>query len=371
MPRSRNWKDWFEGNPVKIFCGVGLATCTATVGVMTYLSGEEMKLEHQSAAITLEQTKSELSTRIHDLETRLVTIERRVGTEAIWDVSGLTVTPTQIKALGSRFVYNDKIQCYLAVPDLSSWKFVETDELGLGAMLANQTAESIGALGPLGEVAKLLKVYLWRGQESQQVGKGDSGAASLYIFPYVAVEVIRNKDFFQMMGKFAENTGQGQALADLTKTLDRLNEVREAMHELAKPSVSNHESTTEKKLDKDSGLTPEKVTQQLSEVYNSDTAGLFLCSVILQGFMTSMEFPHSTFRVLDSEKKGNVLYMHVQIIFPATGKTEKVYWDREIICIGNKESTYLISTSAPSLDQRPSAGSWITAWLAGLRIPLE
>jgi hypothetical protein len=372
MPgKPRNWKDWLERNPLKIVCGVVVAACTVTVGVMNYFSGEEMKIEEKSAAAKLDQTKQELSTRLHDLETRLVSIERRVGTEAMLDVSILTVTPKQIKGLGASFVYNDGIRAYLSLPDLSSWKFVETTELGLLAMISNVTEESAESTsGVMGQFSKEFKVSLWRAPESFPVANSDSDVA-FNLFPYVAVEVIDNEKMFRLMGKVPEMVEKLEGIKPLENALDSFKD--------SEPGTDNKNKEGETPASTP-GDAAETVAKKLSEIYNSDTAGLFLSSSILQGFIMSMQVPGARFRVLDAEKKGNVLYMHTQTVFHGTSKKkvgpskslgQTVYWDREIICIGRNDSTYVVSTSAPSLDQRPSAGPWITEWLAGLRVPLE
>jgi hypothetical protein len=176
-----------------------------------------------------------------------------------------------------------------------------------------------------------------------------------------------------MIGEVPQMLGELEGSKKLEEALDWVN----------RPAAGNDESTPGVKtapttggatqVNENGGIagSRQKAFQKLAEVYNSDIAGLFLCSTIMQGFVDSMQFPGSTFRVLDAEKKANVLYMHMQTIFPATSKTKKVYWDREAIVVGNTQFTYVVSTSAPSLDQRPSSGPWITAWLAGLRVPLE
>jgi hypothetical protein len=378
---NRNWKDWLDANPLKVIVGTVVAACTATAGVLIYLSGEEIKLEKKAADTKLEETKDQLSSRIKDLEARLLTIERRVGTESIWDLSALTVTPNQIKSLGSNFIYNDVLQCYLSIPSTGSWKFMETDELGLGKMLLGQNADSPDPSleqGSLMGLAKQFKISMWRGQQSFEVKTGSGDGDSMYIFPYVAIELVKNEELFRLMGKLSETAPKDKFSKDvshLEQMLDGLQSVRPVTGTEPKKDgapLPESQATPEQESQKsDLDVAPEKVIQQLAEVFNSDTAGLFLSSAIMQGFMLSMSVPHSTFRVLDAEKKGNVLYVHLQMVFAATGKAKKIYWDREIICIGNSQATFVVTTSAPSIDQRPSEAAWITAWLAGLRVPLE
>jgi hypothetical protein len=191
VSQKRNWKEWLEANPAKVVFGAVAAACTATLSVSNYFHGEEIKIEEQSAASRLEQTKVELGNRLQDLEIRLVSIERRVGTESILDVSALTVTPQQIKGLNDSFVYNDSIHAYLSLPASTSWKFIETDELGLMRMLSNSSGGSNSADQTLiGQIGKQLKVSLWKGEDVFEVAStaADHVASA---FPYVAVEVVR------------------------------------------------------------------------------------------------------------------------------------------------------------------------------------
>jgi hypothetical protein len=373
MPRKRNWKEWLEANPAKVVLGAVAAACTATIAVSNYFHGEEMKIEEQSAATKLEQTKIDFSNRLHDLETRLVSIERRVGTESILDVSALTVTSRQIKSLGSDFIYNDEVHAYLSLPGSTSWKFIETDELGLSKMLSSPAGGTALGQSVLGQVAKQSKLSLWRAEDVFEIASAAAEDSKLSLFPFVAVEVIRNQDFSRLMADVPEILGKLEGI-DVEGALDALNKSQTTADSEAKPgektALTPGAVARSNEKEEVTG-SREKLYEKLTEVYNSDIAGIFLCGQIMQGFVESMEFPGSKFRVLDSEKKANVLYMHMQTIFPGTSKTKKVYWDREVIVIGNSQSTYVVLTSAPSLDQRPSSGPWITAWLAGLRVPLE
>jgi hypothetical protein len=75
---------------------------------------------------------------------------------------------------------------------------------------------------------------------------------------------------------------------------------------------------------------------------------------------------------LDVAKKENVFYVSIQTSFPASNARPKIYWDQELILIGNGKRMLMVTTSAPwSVDQRFAEGPWIAGWLAGLKVPLE
>jgi hypothetical protein len=76
----------------------------------------------------------------------------------------------------------------------------------------------------------------------------------------------------------------------------------------------------------------------------------------------------ASFQIVNVEKKGNIFYIHSQVTAPASGTRPKVYLDKESICIGDSENTVVIQTCAPSTDRRPPEATWITGWLAGLRV---
>ena len=92
---------------------------------------------------------------------------------------------------------------------------------------------------------------------------------------------------------------------------------------------------------------------------------------ISSGAQISAVVQGASFHVLDIEKRGNVFYMRSQVVFPPSGPRPKVYFDREMICVGDNEDTVIVLTGAPSTDQRPPEGPWIYSFLAGLRVVLR
>jgi hypothetical protein len=475
------WRYWLEDHLVKAICGAVVIACLITVGVTGYFSWRAMKQQQELADGKLNEAKSALTARLDEVETRSSGIERHIGTEARWDVSALTITPTEVKELGRNFVYNDKIRAYLSMSGLKPWQFIETDELEFGAMVTNESVPPVeSGLGILGQMAKEQKVCLWKGEEAIPVDRGGSTGQKLLIFPYVAVEVVTNEDFLGMVAKLSSaesgnavsptakldpysaavksetmpavgtrvsanpiskkhgnvhdrsknHTAARTTIHQVAKTnlgarakngvattnpirgaQDKVRKTklgRRAKHELAKTNsdgdvpdkiaktklgadakdpvtittpdgdvkdelativTANLGEAAEKEQENALGFS-DAMLEELSRLYNSDAAGFFLYRSIVQDFQLSLK-NRAIFRILDAERKGNVLYLHAQTVFPSTDQTGKVYWDREIICIGGKEATYLITTSAPSRDLLPSAGPWITAWLSGLRIPWE
>ena len=109
----------------------------------------------------------------------------------------------------------------------------------------------------------------------------------------------------------------------------------------------------------------------LNLLLDSDIVGYILNSNLSGVIQTAAIVKGASFGVLNAEKKGNVFYIHSQVVFPASGPRPKIYLDKESICIGDSENTVIIQTCAPSIDQRPPEAPWIYSFLAGLRVVLR
>jgi hypothetical protein len=374
IEKPRDWKKWLDENPLKVIVAACVATSTSTATIVNYFRGEEAKIEQAFASAKLEQVSNKLSAENDKLNERLAGIERRIGGDNVLDVSSLTVGPSQIKSLGPEFSYEESIRCFVSIPTAGvPWETFKTSELGFSEMLIPSIAEQESGLrGSLGSV----DVVGWKASETFRIETDDHDV--LNIFPFVFVETLSYPQMANAAGKFAKyfeglESGTEQSIKKVEKSAKS---VERALNAKAATSPSDQTSKEKSIAGKDSQKTEAEkpdadVTNFLSEVFNSDAAGFFLFGALNAGFSFTQLVEGSSFRVIDTEKKGNVLYLHVQLVFPPTSKTKQVFWDREWIVVCTAKNFYLIQTSAPSTDERPLEASWITQFLVGLRVPLE
>src|SRR4030095_439657 len=94
---------------------------------------------------------------------------------------------------------------------------------------------------------------------------------------------------------------------------------------------------------------PSEVDQKeafLNLMLDSDIVGSFFSNNISGVMMMASIVEGGSFRILEAEKKGNVFYLHSQVVMPASGPRPKIYLDKEAICIGDNGDTVIIQTCA-------------------------
>lgn len=364
-----NWKEWLEQNPLKVVVLACIGACTTTATVLNYLHGEELKIEKASASQKLESVQDKLAAENDKLKEQLAGIDRHVGGESMLDVTSLTVGSSQIKKLGPEFSYQEQIRCYIALPTVSApWESFKTSEAGLMKMIVPVLEFPGGAPDLLGKVT----IAGWRASDAFHVDT--NGYGQLNLFPFVFVEMLSIQDLVKggsQVAAYLEKLGSGteESVGRVEKALEKKGQILDQRGSKEKPGAGNEDVNAEEQ--KVVEQPDDEVSKYLSEVFNSDAAGLFLAVAVESGFTTSQMVDGASFRVIDAEKKANVLYLHGQVVFPATSKTKQIFWDREWIVVCTAKNFYLVQTSAPSTDERPLEGPWITQFLVGLRVPLE
>src|SRR5262249_28587 len=106
----------------------------------------------------------------------------------------------------------------------------------------------------------------------------------------------------------------------------------------------------------------------LNFLLDSDIVGTILYSTISNVVWTAAIVKDASYNIASVEKKGNVFYIHSEIVFPASGTRPKVYLDKDNICTADNEASVVIETDSPSAGGRPPEARWINGWLAGLRV---
>jgi hypothetical protein len=353
---------------------------------------KEINVTRQQDSIILENVKKELQGKINDRDLRLSSIERHIGDKSFWDLSTLMVTPLQMKNLGQNYLYHEEIHCFLSVPDSASWKPITVDGIDRQMLFGNPKPADDPDF--LSEFQKKRKIYVWKGPGVFKINTGDAETPILLIFPYVSIEEFNNKDYSEMLiteTKILKT--QIAALNGTFKTVSQaFNELGQKIHEMAQKLGLNNDPAHRATSGQGPLLLYPQSNPGFSDIYfekftagieerleglipplDSDSSAFWASQFIIQGFQLAKKIPNSSFHILNTQQKGNVFYLSIQTVFPASNTTAKINWDQELILIGTGKTTLTIWTSSPwSADMRGFAeGPWIAAWLAGLKIPLE
>jgi len=354
--------------------GVAVAVCSATATVATYFFEKEKKITEQSHAAELQRVKTDHEGTIKELQGRFGSIERHVGTESVWDVSKVLVSQNQVKALGTDFTYFDDLQCYLAVPKSEAWTFKqmsEADFLGMiwGSKWLKELLET-----PLGRMMSGYKIYCWRGPDAFEIETGTPELPVFHAFPFVFIERVSNRKMREDTGKFIDEQeleAKQKAAEEAKRTLDQKGSKKAPVDTAATSPSTRGTEAPGTEAEKPGALSPsdaEAKEAMLNLLLDSDIVAYFLNYNLSGVIETAAIVKGASFGVLNAEKKGNVFYIHSQVVFPASGPRPKIYLDKESICIGDSENTVIIQTCAASTDRRPPEETWITSWLAGLRV---
>lgn len=372
MGKSRkSFKEAVEQHPLTSLVIAASATVASTFGVMTYLHQAETKLQDLETVRKIAIQSQEYEKKVGYLEGRLASIDRRVSPDrpAYFDVTTLITTPDAIRALDKSFTFFADLNCYIAIPTTTLWTHEITDELRLASMLSGQ---EIPKDNPLSAFAAGSKLHLWKGPESFEVNTGNDDIPKLHLFPFVMIQSVENSQFARAIGKAAVEQSEHDN--------ERSNEVKEILNRLkakdghteskdspVPPTASSPSPATTPNLEAEKL----EITESLERIFRSDFAGFFLFSqlTVLQGFQ---QIPKEcSVELTSAEKKGNVLYCHFHITIIDSLTKVPTYWDRELFFVSGTKRSFIVATSAPSLDRRSASATWITSWLSSLRVPLE
>jgi hypothetical protein len=94
-------KQFIDSSPLVALVGVAVAVGSATAAVTGFFAGQRAEVERTEFKIEKDRIDVDTKGQIASLQTRLASIERRVGSEdrSFFDVTRLIVTPDRIKEL--------------------------------------------------------------------------------------------------------------------------------------------------------------------------------------------------------------------------------------------------------------------------------
>ncbi len=291
----------------------------------------EQKQELASISEKYESVKGQL-------EARLVSIERRLGENDVFDVRRFFVSDPNNLSLSKYARYYADAGFYAPADD-RRWEYLRLSEVDFAEYLMGKENPIMPLLRRPGEFTT---VHVWKGIEEKLVDGGSSPFQRL--FPFVSVVRVSHDDMLGVMNKMNY---------DMTETLVEYDEANFGSRE-------NQETA---------GL--------LDKMYRGDSTGLLLSSNLLVSTVINSMFPGTSYYIRRLQKIDNVVYC--QSLTTLTNvRIDGVHHDAyfvtaENIMISTPEAMYLINTVVPSSEPIPRNEYfvWITEWLGDFAVLIK
>jgi len=353
-------KKWIEDHPAAILLGVTISVGSAASTTTGYLTNQLHLAEKSEEKSKFISEKNEIETKymakIADLEGRLSSIERRVGSNQAnkyFDIRTLQIPSSEIRNLPTAFKNYDNSSFFVNAPISGSWAYKSTTEgnvLKLGLFregveqLENQVSDK--------QRTKLLgaPVHVWLTQPladvSFEIDKDQRIQGVLT--PHVLLMKVTAAQFFEKLS---------------------------ALDEIQSQSESNRKS------DAQAGkISDFRRKDNFEKLYLGDAAGFIFSDTLIRMLVQFGDIPNASVVIHSAQKQLNVMYIDAEIII--NGVIIIKYYDdnciidtrptvhlrREMFSISYGSNGYFIQTEVPTCDGRSKAFDWINQWLAGLRI---
>ena len=364
-----SFKEIVERHPITSLVLAASAAVVSTFGVVTYFHQEQTKLQELESAHRLATQTQENEKKISYLEGRLASIERKVGTNkaSFLDITALLITPEAVRGLDKSFSYFTDINCYIAIPTTEPWAHQVTTELAVMSMMLGVDETTLSSEPTLAAI-KLFTVHLWKGPGGFDVNTGNDHLPVLHLFPFVAVQSFDEAQLATLLGKVADQFVQDTQENQLKEVLGEL-EVSNDSAERAGQSPSSDSPTSPVSVELNALRL--EATKFLENQFRSDFASFMLFSKLAAFQAFQQIFKDCSVRLVNADKKGNVLYCHFVITMIDSRTKLPIYWDRETFLVCGAKRTLVVETSAPSQDRRSQSAAWITSWLSSIRMPLD
>ena len=353
-------KKWIEDHPAAILLGVTISVGSAASTTTGYLTNQLHLAEKSEEKSKFISEKNEIETKymakIADLEGRLSSIERRVGSNQAnkyFDIRTLQIPSSEIRNLPTAFKNYDNSSFFVNAPISGSWAYKSTTEgnvLKLGLFregveqLENQVSDK--------QRTKLLgaPVHVWLTQPladvSFEIDKDQRIQGVLT--PHVLLMKVTAAQFFEKLS---------------------------ALDEIQSQSESNRKS------DAQAGkISDFRRKDNFEKLYLGDAAGFIFSDTLIRMLVQFGDIPNASVVIHSAQKQLNVMYIDAEIIINGViiiksyddnciiDTRPTVHLRREMFSISYGSNGYFIQTEVPTCDGRSKAFDWINQWLAGLRI---
>ncbi len=359
------FKNLVENHPIVVLAGVAVAAGSIVAEAVSYLSGAKYEIERRTVAFHNQR-------RIDDLEMRLVSVERKVGgTETFFDITKILRPAAAIRALPEKYLSFADEKFFVAVPITEPWKYSEATEL---ALLMETIGGSQEALAPL--VAALEAspvVHLWRGQatyttelEPKNQFKGLGVPEKFSFFPYIAVQVLTEEDFRRMGAALDVFEEEKQVeIEAILAGLEKLGEDLEG---------EGDEGADEESVEEGVESTRIRAEELMSEIFRGDLVAVMLGGIVQSMTSLPLAYKNASVSINSAQKKGVVMYLQAVARFETVAIKEKpeaarLYVFQEWFLVSGSNYVIVVKCQIPSSDSRAPELSWVSQWLAGLKIP--
>jgi hypothetical protein len=390
---TMTFKEFLDAHPLPTLVTTVLATTSATTGVVTYIDSSNYKNE----TIRLELSHKE---EVSSLKSLLASIERRVGIgeKTFFDVSQLLVTFDQIKFLKSQYKSAENGLFYYVIPIGVDWKFEKISEAEL-IELKLGTWDEDDILSKFKKFIQNKNIYIWRKTDVitalpvAKSGMEKLAPKSIVFFPMASVQAYDLNELGTLISDtknlFSDNEIINYAIKSLTKdittennTLRNCNLTKTTIGAnfpefkcIESKSVESKNLTEEKNSTTMEGEKKLEKEQILESLFRGDLAARMLLMIISGSLRTSEVLADVDVKLNNIQKKGNVLYVQMSIIFNSINLLDqkvptKLIVDREIFLVNNSKMLYLVNVEVPSTDGRSDDYNWIGQWLSGIRLPI-
>lgn len=301
-------KNTIENNIIVVTVSVALAAGGVSAGIVGWFASQREALQQQV-----------FQAKIDDIETRVSSVERRIGGEKYLDIRTLFSQSNPLQAnpasVATKYFTSGN---YSAAAGLGDLVYQHSSE---GQVIAEMTGEPITDQ-PILSAATIFSADVWKGRSEKVDGSG----GFKYLFPAVIVENITNdqiKKFSGEMFKFLSQDDVKKEVIDITST------------------TSENESNSD-------------VDFLVDQAFRADMAAPFLMGTLgmtAQINASSKESGMSAV-VKNIQKVGPLLYVQIIIEFEnvTVGKHhyDRYFLIKEAFVISRKDSTTALVTLIPT-----------------------
>ncbi|HTW26659.1 MAG TPA: hypothetical protein VME92_06005 [Acetobacteraceae bacterium] len=351
--------DRLKSNLLVFAVGIAVLAGGTVAGISEYFKTEAIDGLKQSQQIEIEKAdlkftekmeaaNRQYETQIDALNSRITSVERRLGGQKYLDVQKFFVQqPSMDMGDASGQVQFNPEGEFFALQDATRWRYYKSTELALGSEVAGFDLAKVPAAAQ--RPFSLFPIYVWRGRQEYSV----AGAFVKKLFPFIMVQIVpmdRAPELFGMLKSLS---------ADFSDPAEV--DVKGAR------SASNGNAGAKKEPGQEAKLN--EYTKLLTGTFQSDAVGFFLTAQLSVLLNAASSAPNFTYSLRNVQKIGPLLY--AQVIMKWSDVTvngaavDRLYLAREYFVISKSDRMIIIETNA--VTQTPAftgpAFNDITLWL--------
>ncbi len=369
--------EFINEHPVAVAVGLVLTSASITAAALTFLWRRHIELRKMSHSAEINRIKTQLCSRIQSLKNNLNSIDRRVdGVQEFFDIKNIAVSRLELSALDENYESFEDGRFFVFRQISEGWTYEMTTEARL---LSERFGENFRDFEDmLSHIITQLRehnVHRWRHAEETNVElifrEGES--------------TLHGSDPVKL--KFCPNIRVSLKSYDDVKDLEQAAAIDQAKLETSRSEarrlLEHMERYIQDGTEQDEAIEPIRSDTQgllsrtghVGERAFDDITGFVLMAILADGYKLAIACRNVQMRILSSQKKGNVLYLKIQIIFTESIENSKsrkrIIIDQEHFVIGTTNEFLHLISEVPSKDGIHDAFSWINAWLASFRVLMD